>query len=284
MADKTITGDDWSVAGDWSPSRPVDGDTAIVPRTNDNNIVMGAGDDGGVDLGAFDIHHLFKHRVGSSPTPIAVGGAGLITVYGSTGFYFEADHDDVANKTIDQCVIQMPTNTTPVELGSRASVGGVDALWAELMLNRGFVTLKSNMLFAAGAIVRVNSFSRPDSDVKLVIASGGPTLPNLRINGGRVENNSVATDTELSGGVLVQDLAAAANLYIQGGWCDYNHTSATLIEVMAGGTLDLLKNAKIKTITTLWTHPGSTLIYDPRLHTFTTDNNLGGTRIIGTPS
>lgn len=284
MANKTITGDDWSVAGDWDPSRPVTGDTAIVPPTNGNNIIMGAGDDGGVDLGAFNVHHLFKNLIGSSPTPIAVGGADLITVYGSTGFYFEADHDDVADKTIDQCVIQMPNNGTPVELGSRASVASVDALWAELMLNRGHVTLKSNILYTAGAIVRVNSFSRPD-DVTLIIASGGPTLPNLRINGGLAKNNSVATDITLSSGKLVQDLAAATNLYIhKGGWCDYDHTSATLIEVMAGGTLDLLKNAKVKTITTLWTHPGSTLIYDPNLHTFTTDNNRGGTRIIGTPS
>lgn len=284
MANKTLVGDDWSTAADWDgAAKPVDNDVAIIPGTNGNNIVM-TGDEGGVDLDALDVHRLFKNRVGSSATPIAIA-ADLIKVYGSAGFYFECDHDGLADHFVDECVIQMPTNATPVELGSVAQGGGFDAKWKQIMLNRGMATLKSNIVYDTGAIVEVGYVNRRDSDAKLTIASGGPTLPNLRVNGGRVENNSVATDAWLTGGTLVQDLAAATSLYIYaGGVCEYNHTSSTLIVVYGGGTLNLLKNAKVKTITTLWTFPGSKLIYDPTLHTFTTHKDFGGEKIIGTPS
>lgn len=283
MAFKTLNGADWSTAADWdTASKPVDDDVAIIPGTNGNNIIM-AGDEGGVDLDALDVHRLFANLVGTSASPIAIA-ADLIKVYGSTGFFFECDHDDAADHFVDECVIQ-PDRGTPVELGSRAQGGGFDAFWKQIMLNRGQVTLKSNILYDTDGIVEVGYVNRRDSDVMAVIASGGPTLPNLRINGGRVENNSVATDTWLAGGTLVQDLAAATSLYIySGGVCEYNHTSSTLVVVYAGGTLDLLKNADAKTITTLWTFPGSTLIYDPTLHTFTTHKDFGGEKIIGTPS
>lgn len=250
----TLNGLDWSTAGHWDNGKAADTDTAIIPATNDN-IALTMGDEGGVDLDVLVVHHGFKGTMGVSASPIGVA-ANLIRLYGSSGFYWENDHDDVAEHTVDKCLVQCRNNSVPVELGSKATVAGGIASWEEVWAKRGNVTIKANLLWNASGLLEVGYVGNRLSDVRAALVAGGATLPLLRQNGGRVESDVIITAGEVMGGTLVQNIATPVLLHVySGATLVLNHTAATTIHVHDGGMLDLLDNAKEKTITNLTLHP-----------------------------
>lgn len=275
MANRTLTGDDWSTPGDWGGTKPVDDDTAIIPATNANRALIMSGDEGGLDVDLLTVHHGFKGTFGVSATPLALAGD-LIRVYGSSGFYMECDHDDAATHTCDVTLLQCRNANTPVELGSVAQVGGFDGKWDKVKAQRCNLTVKSNIVWTATGLLEVGYVSNPAGDVRVSLAASGPTLPTLRQNGGRVESHVVIAAGEIAGGILVQDDATPVLLHVyRGATLQLDHTAATTIYVHDGGTLDLLKNAKYKTITTLYLDPLANVIWEqdtantPGLHLVT---------------
>lgn len=278
MADTSLNGVDWSTAGHWDNGKPADNDSASIPATNDNRAIT-MGDEGGVDVDLLTVHHGFKGTMGTSASPIGVA-ADLIRVYGSSGFYWENDHDDVAEHTVDKCILQCRNNSVPVELGSKTTVGAGSATWTNVWAKRGHVTIKANLLWTASGLLEVGYVGSPANDVQAILAASEATLPLLRQNGGRVESQVVITAGEIMGGTLVQDTATPVLIHVySGATLVLNHTAATTIEVHDGGTLDLLQNARFKTITTLTLHPKANIRWlqdvaaTPGLHTVGTLND-----------
>lgn len=275
MSAGLLNASDWSTAANWSSgSKPIDDDDAIVPNTLGANVTM-SGDETGIDLDLLKVQRGFTKTFGTSAAPLQFA-ADLIKVFGSSGFYFECSDTGTPNQTTDEIRLQMPDANTPVELGtdSAATLGD----FARIICQRGLITLKGNISFTATAQVEVGYMNDPAGDVRLIIASGADTLPNLRMNGGKVKSDGPITTAHVCGGTLTQDTAAVTTAYVyRGGRLELNGsgTVATTVIVYAGGWLDLLKTSFQKTITTLYLFPGANVIWDqnlsgsPGLHTIT---------------
>lgn len=268
MSAGILNATDWSTAASWSSgSKPVSNDDAVVPNTLAANVTM-AGDETAVDLDLLVVHRGFVNTFGTSAAPLKFS-ADLIKVFGSSGFYFTGT--DVST---DEIRLQMPTNTTPVELGN-ADTGD----FTRIICQRGLITLKANILFSASGMVEVGWMNDAVGDVRVILAAAADTLPNLRMNGGRVMSDAVITLAHICGGTLTQDTVAVTTAYVySGGILQLNGsgTVATTVVVYDGGTLDLLQTALQKTITTLYLFPGAKVLWDtndvgatPGLHTIT---------------
>lgn len=275
MSGGQLNATDWSTAGNWSSAaKPVDNDDAIISNTLAADVTMSA-DEGGVDLDLLDVPPLYNFRVGTSAAPIAIT-SDLIRVYGSSGFYFHCDHNDAATHICDVTLLQCRTPNVPVELGSATTVGAGEAHWDKIVANRCQLTLKANIIWTATGILQVGFVTNPLGDVRAELAAGGPTLPTLLQNGGRVESDVVITLGYICAGTLVQDAATATTLHVlNGATLQLDHTALTTVHVWPGGTLDLMQNSLQKTITTAYFYPGSTIVWEentantPGLHTIT---------------
>jgi hypothetical protein len=287
-ASQHITGNDWSVAGNWSSGAvPASNEVVIVPEDAlCNTDITGGLDQGGKDYDLLKTHEGYTHSVGGSASPLKAA-ADLILCRCRGGFYFECSKDGVNALKVDECRVQSAIPNAITELGSESGDAGE---WDKIIVDRGHVTLKANILFGASAIVEIGYITSKLTDATVTIVEGADTLPTLEINGGRCEASNVVTTARVIAGLLQKKVSPITTLDIfDGGRVEwYDETVAAdgvTIKVHAGGTLDLTKTARAdtgaatKVISTLWTFPGSTLIYDPKVHTFTTDNNLGGNRI-----
>ncbi len=266
----------WSTGGNWSGTgKPVDADDVMIPKALGSDVTMSA-DEGDVDLDLLHVHKFYPGRVGTSGAPIKIA-ADLIEVFGSSGFYFECDDQGAPNHTTDEVRIATPTPDTPVELGN--ATGSTLGDFDRVGINRGNLTCKASIKWTAAAHLEVGFLNNLDSDAHVTLAATGPTLANLRMNGGRVESNVVITRADVCGGILVQDIAAITTVYVyRGGVLHLNGqgTVATTVVVYDGGTLDLLQTADDKILTDLTLWPGSIIKWspndvgaDPGLHTIT---------------
>lgn len=258
MAGGLLNATDWSTNGNWSSgTKPAIGDEAIIPNTNAANITI-AGDETAVDLDMLYVQRGYTNTFGTSASPLQFS-ADLIKVLGSSGFYFEG-----TDVTTDEIRLQMPNNNTPVELGN-ADTGDFE----RVICNRGLITLKANILFSATGIVEVGWKNDRANDVRVIIASGADTLPNLRMNGGTVTSDGAITEAHIRAGTLTQDTAAVTTAYVYDGArleLNGNGTVATTVVVYGGGTLDLLQTSFLKTITTLYLFPGANIVWDKRTY------------------
>jgi len=270
MADKILSGQDWSVAGNWSPSGvPVDNDKAVISHTLQSDVNAGL-DQSGIDLDLLELPAAYSRSLGSTGNTLRLA-ADIIKHFGSGPMYFEASAGGVADIT-DEILLQCANPGVVVELGSEpGDAGNVSVIVA----NRVSLLIKANILFenTLGQLI-VGYVNNPSSDVRIKITSGADTLPVLDQGGGLVESEGAITAARVANGTLIQDVQPITTLDIfEGGNVIYNHSVLTTVRIHPGGVLDLMQNAKYKTITTAIVYRGGTLKYDSRassLHTITT--------------
>lgn len=263
----------WDTVANWGGTKPVDGDTAIFPEGVSIGVNAGL-DQGGVDLALMYIHPRFTGSIGSSGSPLFIAG-NLILHEGPGALYIESDAGGVTDK-IDELRINCTNASTIVEIGSNAADAG-DVV--KIVVDRGNVTIKTNISLDAAARIECGHKGNVDGDVALAIAAGAGTLATLVQRGGHIMSDDIITALYKSAGMLIQDTAKITTGDIFGGVLEYNHRVVggdAIALRMHGGTLDLTQTADEKTISTLETHDGSTLIYNNNLHTFTSWDPRGG--------
>jgi hypothetical protein len=265
------TGSDWDA--DWTPSVPVDNDSAFIPETLASSITSGM-DQGDIDLDLLYTHQGFLRDVGASGAPLLIA-ADLIDLRSPGGFYFACDANSAAQKT-DEIRIAAAHRDAIIEIDSNAAdAGDIDAIIAL----RGNILLKGNIQFGASCVLQVGYVETRLADVRLKIATGADTLPTLDQRGGKIISDGAITAAAVHAGELTQDTAAITTLEIYGGGkVIYNHSAATTVKVYEGGILDLMQTSEQKAITTLWRYPGSVVHMDDSLHTVTTTYDLRNTR------
>lgn len=291
MADyKILVGSDWSTAGNWSDNLvPVSNTQAAMDSSPGPEVNAGL-DQGGVDLDALLLPRLFERNLGSSSNPLKIA-ADLVLNYSAGNLYFECAKDGVSALKTDEIHIECAHARAKTEIGGETGdAGDIDLI----NIMRGNVILKSNIAFGASAIVRVGYVSNRISDVNLLIDATTDTLATLDMSGGICRCNCQITNATITGQgtSLTHDTNKITGTLkiMAGARCIFNHEAlnadGTVIEVHSGGILDLTQNSKEKTIATLRTFPGSTIIYDiagekagTGMHHFTTWDDRGGRKL-----
>lgn len=278
MADTRLTGPDWGTAGDWTNSVPSTGDGAVI---GDGAGDKTTGDQGGVSLNSLVLPRGYTGEFGTSAAPLKIacdsGSNPVIKHFGGGGFYIEADLNAGSAFGIDEIRIQAANRAVIAEIGSNAADAGEVT---KVILTRGHTTIKANINFAAAAVIQVGFETDPANDATLIIVAGADALATLHQGAGKVFSDGAITNARISGRAeMTQDTALLTTCEIHAGAkLILQHTAATTITVFSGGTLDLMQNDRLKTITTLWRFPGSIVHMDDTLHTITNDFILGTKR------
>jgi hypothetical protein len=210
-----------------------------------------------VHLNLLEVHPDYRFGVGTSASPIQISAL-YVKVFGGTGFYMECGDDGGAASITGQTLIQMRTPGAPVELGTES--GSTDGSWGRVILARGSLTAKANLLWdnSAGELDIVSN------EATATLAAGSDTLVNLFMNAGTCHSDAAITYAYLAGGTLYQDTALATTVHVfDGATYVLNHTAATNVVLHNGATLDLMQNGVVKTITNLVTYPGCRLLWSP---------------------
>ena len=271
MAGGRLNGADMATSGNWEDATPGDGDPAIIPPTNQHNIIDSGDSMEGINLGYLRIHPEFSTRFGEQGNPIHICSE-LVHASGSGGCFIDLDGDTGGsgpNLVTDEIVFNAHANArAKFELGCVVADPGAAK---DVYAIRGDVLIKSTIAWNAAAVLHAGFQQSRASDLRLTVASGGPTVPKLVVNGGEVYCDSVVTQLNVCGGVHYQDTAKAVTMHVMGGRLVYNHeaesTDVTLCVVHAGATLDLLGNAAQKTFVRTIALPGSRIRKDDSLHT-----------------
>lgn len=258
---------DWDNVANWGGTKPVSNDVAIFPEAQSGSVTTGL-DQGTVDLDLLYIHPGYTGSIGLTGSPLHIS-ADLVIHEGPGPLFIESDANAVANK-IDELRINCANPATIVEIGSNpADAGDV----VKIIANRGNVTVKANISLDAAARIECGHMGNVDSDLNLSIIAGAGTLATMLQSGGRVTSDDIITLLHKSAGMLIQDTAAIITAEHYGGSTWYNDRAVGgdgITYRLRGGTLDLMRTGDEKTLSTLETHHGSTLIYNNKLHTFTT--------------
>ena len=268
MAYKLFNGDTWENASFAPTNIPVSNDQVVCPASVSGNKTDGSDNFNDVDLDLLYLHPGFRGDFGAEGAPLQ-GAADLIIHKGSGAFYFECTDSGAPNITTDEIRFECANSGVVSVIGTDSAATLGDFL--RIVVNRGKVTLAGNIVFAGSAIVKVGSIDNVLGDVNLTIAASAPTLPDLDQAGGLTTLHNVVTNLRISACTCFKETAKAVNIEIFGGTLIYNHAASgsdvTLVEVHSGGTLDLMRNAVEKVIVKTIAHPGSTILYDPALHT-----------------
>lgn len=263
MAVNFLQAQDWGVNASWSGDVPVTDGEVAIPETL-AKAVTGSPDQGGVDLDLFRIHAGYDKPIFTSGSPIKIA-ADLLEHFGSGNLFYTCDANSAGLKT-DEVLIQCANSRVITELNS---VSGDAGDFTRIIANRGIVRILGDLKWDANGLVQIGCVESLASDVTMTIAAGANALPILRQGGGTLTSSRAITVAYVAG-TLKQDVAAITTLHIMpGGNVSYEWTSATLVIVYPGATLNLLTNTVEKTITDLWAMPKSTVLYDKSLFTGT---------------
>lgn len=274
MADSILTGQGRiGTAGDWTNGIPTATDKGVI-GAQCANVTDSGGDASGLDLEVWQTDPAFKNQFGTSGTPIE-SAADLVKVLQRAGsFNFDADNGGAALK-VDDAIVMPGSKEVLVRLGSKSGAAGA---WDGIQCLRGRITLTGGISFGGSAVVKVGMINNRD-DVDLLIDSGAGTLPTLRELFGFTTCKQIVTALEVgAGAVHVQDEQAVTSadvwgqLYVNHGAGAPGTVVATTIEARPGSVVNLFGfgdnyNTQFKTVTTLNEYPGSTVIYDKKLHT-----------------
>ncbi len=271
MALTTLQGSDWTDDNHWTGIGPADGDSAYISA--------GLGEDidgfteNNVDCALIRIPEGYRFSMGASGDFCEIAAAKL-EHYGQGPLFFSGL--SLSDEDINDTEIACANSGVLTQLTSEA---GNPADFLRIFLRRGRVEILSALAFENSSGHVIVGKVDTDSDVDLTIAAGADTLPRLDQDSGVCRSDRTITAASVGGqATLIQGTAAIATLDVcAGATAILNHggdaataTIATTVRVHAGATLDLTQNNKLKTITTLFMFPGSTVIYDGGLHVFTT--------------
>lgn len=269
MAYKIYTGNDWVNASFDPVNVPVANDVVVIPPEVTGNKTDTGNLANDVDLDLLMTHPGFTGDFGADGAPIKTA-ADLVVHQGGGGFFYQCTDNGAAGLTTDEVRIEAADNAVIAKLSTDATA--TDGIFTKIIVTRGNVTLDASIIFSTST-VRVAWMNNIDTDATLTIAAGAPTLAVLEQYGGTATPHNVVTDLRISRGICFKETAAATNIVLAGGTLVYNHDATggevVLCEVQAGATLDLMRNAVAKVLDKVVAYPGSTVLWDPEMHTIT---------------
>lgn len=259
----------WGTAGNWSSGAVPDGDdVVIIPASLTSDTTDAGGDADGIDHDLLYLHRGYTGSFGSTGSPILTA-ADVVKFYSGGPVFFDCHNNSAAVKT-DFLTIAMAQAGLVCEIGGAAGAAG-DIDFIRCL--RGLITLKGSIEFGAAGWVQIGHVRNRASDARVTIEATADTLPLLQIFGGVCTSLNTLTTVYVAGGTLIKDTAQLTTCFIgPGGVVNYNQESLDTtpqFHILSGGTLDLLTNSVPKTLGNVYAYPGSTLLYDPDLHTIT---------------
>ncbi len=282
MAQRILQGADWSVAGNWiqtpggSSGVPIDNDEAILKAAA---LIVNAGlDQGAIDLDALILPRGSSGELGQDGAPLLIA-FDLLKHFGAGELHLSVDLDGASAHIADLIRLQCEHPGVLCDIGSNpADAGSIE----HIIATRCNATIRGDSKFTATTKIWVGSESGSANDVRMKIAAAGTGTGNVvdyKQSSGVVTCNRTIVDGVVWGGILTIDVkAVTGTLVILGGVVNYDFenqaSDSTDIEVWPGATLNLCRNHFAKGFSTLWEHPGSIIIEDPGLHTFTTRHRL----------
>ena len=258
----------YGTAGNWSLGHvPLITENVIFNRTATGDVVDGFAQ-GAVNLNSFTVHPQYTGSIGMSGSPLVIstvdddtGVTGNVIKQGPGAFYLDAGANGIEFLYID-------TDEQAIEIEIDGVINNVSILKGRVVALSGF----------DGGSVWVSYRNNPTSDAHLTIESTAG-LGALAVNGGIVLHTGT-TDvlaTIVSGGRIVQGLNAGnlgvTQFIMTGGYVEYNSTDTLFLAKVLGGTLDLSRDGRPKTITQLVVFPGGKFL--PNANTAITKNSQG---------
>ena len=270
MAYKLFNGNDWVDASFAPTNVPIANDTVVCPASVTGNKTDTTAKFNDIDLDLLWIHPGFRGDFGATGAPLQ-GAADLVVHQGSGAFYYECTDNGTNGLTTDEVRIEAANAGVVTVLSTDASA--TEGFYKTIIANRGNVTLDGSLVWAASPIVKVGSMGNVLGDVNLTIASSALTLAKLEQDGGVTTLHGIVTEFWMSAGTCFKETTKMPTAHLSGGTLVDNDAAEAgevlLIEVKAGATLDLMQNAVQKVLDKVVAHPGSTVLWDERIHTIT---------------
>ncbi|KKM59105.1 hypothetical protein LCGC14_1548510 [marine sediment metagenome] len=191
----------------------------------------------------------------------AIGGSGnelttsvtTLKHLGSAALWFK----DSAGTSVD-VYIRCSDPSTVVNIG--------DGPFTGVHCMRGTITIAGDV--GNITLLTVGMKDNPTSDVTLNIVANANTITDYYQYGGVVTAQMATTRAEINNGIFtLNGSVTAGRLLVSGGQVNHDSTGTITDMLLHGGRTDL--GDKIKTITKSAAFPGSTLIKNDTIHTFT---------------
>lgn len=271
MASALLTGDgNWNTAGNWDPTSaiPGDGDTASIPKTQENDIIGPTGANRDYDLAVVHTHPGYQGSFGNSGSPVRIA-AGLVLLQGAGPAFFESNQDEGESFITDEVRVEAASPTTRVEIGSNPD--DADSEIARVNILRGDVTLTGNIKFVTAGVVTVGQLSGlEDATVKIV--NTAELLADFIQTAGMSFVDNVVTRLGIAGGTCTKAVNKAIIIDVfAGGTLIYNHAASSgevlVCRVHSGGVLDLTQNGLLKEFDLTIRWRGATIRSNTALHT-----------------
>lgn len=209
-----------------------------------------------VDLDLLYVGPQFTQDIGTSGAPLDIS-ADKVIHQGSGCLYYKD-----GGGTTDWLIVDSPNMTLAAKL-TGTTISHIHVVSG---------AVKCDASLGAVALARI------DQNAHVTWEAGAGTITALWMDGGVMTNSAVVTTGIVTGGVLTKETEEIVTLWLGNGTVVYNAptTTGTITTAYVGarGKLNLLGNALAKTITTLYTQPGATLLYRSDLHTFTTSYRM----------
>ena len=272
-------------AGSFSPNGvPANNDEVSCPQGQSATKTDTGGALKDKDFNLFKTHRLFTGDVGASGAPLQFA-ADLLVHEGSGGCFIECN-DVAASLTMDEVRLRGANAGVAMELGTNATNLGDYKL---ITVDRGILTIKASLVFAANPIVTVGSMGNVGGDATLIIADmAAVVLADLIQTGGKATTHNIITNLAIHAGLHIKDINKAVNVDVFGGTLQYDHIAAAgdvvLITVHAGGTLDFMQSVVTtaggvrRTIDKVIAKPGSNVFFDEATIITTFDDQRTGAR------
>jgi len=260
----------WNNVANWSLGAvPVDTNDVIFNRTSSTSVTSNQDAPDGVDLNSLTVHPLYTGDIGTSAAPLIIdtasdptGAVGNIVKQGPGAFFIKAG--PLGEGNIEFLYIDTDEQAAEIE---------VDGVINNLIVIKGRVVALSNF---DGTNIWVSYRNNPPADAHLTVEST-IAITRCAMNGGTVLHNGTSTiaNTYIAAGRVIQGLNAGGvgNLAMTGGLLEYNSTDVLVFAYVMGGTLDLSRDGRAKTITELVVFPGGKFL--PNANTTITNNAQG---------
>lgn len=256
------TGANWSTA-----SAPVDTDTATFNQFASGPI--DGSDQSAIELAALYVWSTFIYNFGTNGTPLTID-ATLVQIGRESGSATAGTHSGRIN-------LSLPDIASTIEIFGTKTSAGSDSGKEPVRIKTG---ANANKLYFKGTgKVGIATDSIGDtaqfSEIALLAAGTmnvgvGTTLTKWRQTAGVGNLFGAATTLQQDAGTLYTYGAGAYTTANIGGTAYLQSTGTiTALNIAKTGTVDMLKDSRAKTITTVTMYPGATFKWDPNVITIT---------------
>jgi len=223
---------------DFAANTPIDDSDVIVQDATAVDVTTNV-DQQGDYYDSLDVVRGFMHNLGASGSPVRCNTNKLRLRHGGNA-WITADDANTAGQMDDYLVDLMGGGYTAYLATATDTIA--DSNWhrGHFRADSGVsftVVCEASMIFDANASISTG----PGVKVQLTAETGnGNALPKLKATGGIIESDKTITDVYIENCTFRQRTNPATYVTVgPGGVCKYWHTAGTIIEVLAGGHLDL---------------------------------------------